>query len=304
MAAAAPRARVFGLLVVRDAADLIRVNLLHHLGLGLGLERMLVLDNGSHDGTADRVRRLARTLPIELDVDGGPFDHGALVNRLAARAWEAGADWVLPIDADEFFVAAEPLPDLLGRSRAGALRVGVVNFVQRNRRRKPSERGLLTMDHRPAHTIPQAEARYHLATGEWSMVEVAWQPKVVVRAGERVGITVGNHDVVGATGPVEATDRIVCLHAPLRDRSQLESRLEHGRRHEAAGAASDVGWQNQDLRRTVDVTGLWRANSNRRGTLEVGGEPRALVPDPRLREVCAPYVPGRLAAAVARVRGS
>jgi hypothetical protein len=40
--------RVFGLMVVRDAVDLIRVNVLHHLGVGI--ERLLVCDNGSTDG--------------------------------------------------------------------------------------------------------------------------------------------------------------------------------------------------------------------------------------------------------------
>lgn len=302
MAAAAPRARVFGLLVVRDGADLIRANVLHHLGLGL--ERLLVLDNGSGDGTQDHLRRLARTLPIELEIDGGPFEHAEFINRLADRARTAGADWLLPIDADEFFVPAEPLPGLLGRSDAGALRIEVVNFVQRHRRRTPSARTLLTMDHRPAHTIPQPEARYHVAAGEWSMVEVAWQPKVVVRAAGRAWIQIGSHGVDDPPGPVEATDRIVCLHAPLRDRSRIEARVEHGRRHAAAGAPGDIGWQSRDLDLAADTKTLWRANSNRRGALSVGGERRALVRDPRLRELAAPHVPGRFAAAIARLRGA
>lgn len=302
MAAAAPRARVFGLMVVRDAADLIRANVRHHLGLGL--ERLLVLDNGSGDGTQDRLRRLARTLPIDVEIDDGPFEHGAFVNRLADRARAGGADWLLPIDADEFFVPAEPLPGLLGRSDAGALRIEVVNFVQRHGRRTPSERTLLTMDHRPAHTIPQPEARYHVAAGEWSMVEVAWQPKVVVRAAGRAWIRTGGHGVDNPSGPVEDTDRIVCLHAPLRDRSRIEARIEHGRRHAAAGAPGDTGWQSQDLDLATDMKTLWRANANSGGALLVGGERRALVRDPRLRELVAPHVPGRFAAAIARLRGA
>ena len=294
--------RVFGLMVVRDVADLVRVNLLHHLGAGL--ERVLVIDNGSTDGTRERLERLAQRLPVELSIDPGPFQMAELTNRLAAEARRQGADWVLPIDADEFFVAPAPLPQVLRASDAGALRIEVVNFVQRRRRRRPSERALLTMDHRPAHTIPQDEARYHVAIGEWSLVEVVWQSKLVVRPGERTWLLPGNHEVRDPVGPIEAGAEIVCLHAPLRARSRIAARAKHGRRTDEAGEPADSGWQNRDLDLAGGATErLWRANSNRRGWLEVGGERRALIRDRRLRDAVAPHAPGPVAAALARVRG-
>ena len=95
--------RVFGLMVVRDAVDLVRVNALHHFETGL--ERLLVIDNGSRDGTGELLRELALELPLEVESDPGPFRQADLTNRLAFEARHAGADWVLPIDADEFFVA-------------------------------------------------------------------------------------------------------------------------------------------------------------------------------------------------------
>jgi glycosyltransferase involved in cell wall biosynthesis len=288
-------------MVVRDAADLIRVNLRHHLGAGL--ERVLVLDNGSTDGTLDRLRRLSRTLPVDVAIDAGPFDMAALSNRLVGEARDGGADWVLPIDADEFFVAPVAIPRTLGATDAGAVRIPLVNFVQRRSRRRASERALLTMDHRPARTIPQAEARYHVGIGEWSLVEVAWQAKVAVRLGERTRLGPGNHDVIDSVGEIEDSREIVCLHAPLRARSRIERRVEHGRRAARGGAAKDFGWQNRDLDETaVDVARLWRANSNRGGSLEVGGERRALVRDTRLRDAVAPLIQGRAAAALARLR--
>jgi hypothetical protein len=288
-------------MVVRDVADLIRVNVLHHLELGL--ERVLVIDNGSTDGTRERIERLSHQLPVELSVHDGPFLMAELTNRLVAEARRQGADWVLPIDADEFFVAPAPLPRVLGSSDAGALRIEVVNFVQRHRRRRPSERGLLTMDHRPARTIDQAEARYHVAVGERSLVEIAWQSKLVVRPGKRTWLLPGNHEVRDPLGTIEDSAEIVCLHAPLRARSRIEARLEHGRRVDESGAPDGAGWQNRDLHLGAgDVDRLWRANSNRRGSLDVGGERRALIRDPRLREVAARHVPGPVAATLARLR--
>jgi glycosyltransferase involved in cell wall biosynthesis len=299
---AKPVPRVFGLMIVRNAADLIRVNVLHHLGIGL--ERLLVIDNGSSDGTRERLEALARELPVEFSVDSGPFRQEELTNGLAGEARRQGADWVLPIDADEFFVGPAPLPQLLRPSDAGALEIEVVNFVQRHNRRRPSERSLLTMDHRPAHTIPQAEARYHVGIGEWSLVEVACFPKLAIRAGERTWIRKGAHQVEHPVGPVEATAEIVCLHAPLRDRSKISARAEHGKRVDATDAPDGVGWQNRDIRaKDGELDRLWRANSNRRGWLDVGGERRALIRDRRLREVAAPHVPSRPSAALARLRG-
>ena len=112
--------RVFGLMVVRDAVDLVRVNALHHFEAGL--ERLLVIDNGSRDGTGELLRELALELPLEVESDPGPFRQADLTNRLAFEARHAGADWVLPIDADEFFVAEAGLPAVVGGSDAARSR--------------------------------------------------------------------------------------------------------------------------------------------------------------------------------------
>ena len=174
--------RVFGLMVVRNAVDLIEVNLRHHFEAGL--ERMLVLDNGSRDGTRERLDELALQLPVDVEDDLGPYRQADLTNRLAYEARLQGAEWALPIDADEFFVAEPGLPAAVTGSSAGALSIEVLNFVQRHARHRPSARGLLTMDHRAQRTLPQAEAQYHVGVGEWSIVEVAWHRKLIVRLSE------------------------------------------------------------------------------------------------------------------------
>ena len=281
--------RVFGLMVVRDAVDLVRVNALHHFEAGL--ERLLVIDNGSRDGTGELLRELALELPLEVESDPGPFRQADLTNRLAFEARHAGADWVLPIDADEFFVAEAGLPAVVGGSDAGALAIEMVNFVQRHGVREPSPRGLLTMDHRARHTLPQGEARYHVESGEWSIVEVAWHRKLIVRLSEATWIGTGAHTLRRPAGRIEPTAEIVCLHAPLRARSAIADRVVHARRIAAAGAAPDTGWQNRDLDRgEQEVERLWRANSNRDGRLVVGGERRGLVGDRRLRDLVSAHL--------------
>ena len=46
--------RVYGLLVIRNEVDIIRTNILYHLSLDL--DQLLIIDNGSSDGT-DQVLR-------------------------------------------------------------------------------------------------------------------------------------------------------------------------------------------------------------------------------------------------------
>ena len=75
--------RLFGISVVRDAADLIGINLLHHLAVGF--ERILVIDNGSTDATATVLQRLAATTAVEWESDSGPFHQGTMMMRLDGR---------------------------------------------------------------------------------------------------------------------------------------------------------------------------------------------------------------------------
>lgn len=111
--------KVFGITMVRDEAELLRVSIAHHLRAGV--DHVLVVDNGSSDHVAD---------------------------------------WVLPFDADEFWVTAPGrLRDVLSGSTAGALRVQLRNFIQsRAERDSVDPTSLLTMTRRvaePAHPIEQ-----------------------------------------------------------------------------------------------------------------------------------------------------
>ena len=99
---------------------------------------------------------------------------------------------------------------------------------------------------------------------------------------------------------------LTILHAPLRARSCLDRKAEHGRRLEQAGAAEIQGWQvrhwaAQAERRQLDAE--WAANSHSDGALDVGPRRVPLVHDDRLRRALAGLVrtPARqLAARVLR----
>ena len=122
--------QIWAIGTVRNEADIIRVNVLHHLSQGI--DRFLFLDNGSSDHSASVLCRLSREYPLEWQPSASHFRQNHLLTQLARMAFERGADWVIPIDADEFWYApGRSIRDVLARSDAGALRVEVVNFVQR-----------------------------------------------------------------------------------------------------------------------------------------------------------------------------
>lgn len=283
--------RVFGLMIVRNEADILRTNLRHHLALGM--EQFLIADNGSTDGTILALREMAKTGRVQWISEPGPFHQEKITNRLAWEAYLRGADWVIPIDADEFWYAPEgDFLQTLRESRAGALRTRIANFVQRRDQIDRSADALLHMTWRSPEPVGPVERIEDLvATRQIGFVEILYPPKCIARASPALEIGVGNHSVRHATGPVEDTDRIVCLHAPLRSRSVLEAQADHGRRTEQAG--NRRAWHVQRWMSVIehgDLEREWRANSYEDGALDVDGVHRPLVFDSRLRDLVKPWI--------------
>src|ERR1700694_368249 len=93
--------KVVGLYLVRNEIDIIEPNLRYHLATVL--DEAIVVDNGSTDGTLELVTQLAGELPLTVSSEPGGYTQSELVTRMARQASRLGADWVLPVDADEFW---------------------------------------------------------------------------------------------------------------------------------------------------------------------------------------------------------
>ena len=293
--------RVFGLMLVRNEADILRTNLLHHFGLGI--EQFLIIDNGSTDGTDLVLQEMAKTGRVQWLSEPGPYYQSEITTELACEAHLRGADWVIPIDADEFWhVPRGSLLEILGECGAGALQARVVNFVQRREQIDRSPDALLHMTWRPPEQIgPIERIPELLGTKQIGFVEIIYPPKCIARASLALEIGVGNHSVRHASGPVEDTDLIVCLHAPLRSRSVLEVQADHGRRARQAGEKRMWHWHR--WLRLAEQEGLereWLANSYQDGSLDVYGVRRPLLFDPTLRDLVSPWIPGAASAEMDR----
>ena len=158
---------------------------------------MLVADNGSTDGTLDLLHDLARRAPVHVAVDTEPrYYQAAKMTRLADAARRAGAEWVVPFDADEYwFAAGTSLADHLRATREGLVRARLFNVF-------PTSTGGWRLDLTP-HAFGKVAVRAHWAA--------------------RLGI--GNHT---ASHPGEHVPGLYIAHYPWRSSAQLRRKGVQG----------------------------------------------------------------------------
>jgi hypothetical protein len=284
--------KIVAVMVVRNEADLLPLNVRYHAAQGISEFR--IVDNGSSDGTGDGLRELARTLPVFWTRDDGAYHQSEMATALAADALRTGADWIVPIDADEFWSGGRRcLAEVLDASAAGAIEVRVVNFIQDRRSRAEGAAALLTMTARVAAPFPCQESRQLVESRQIAFVEIEYPAKWLRRASPDLRILAGAHAVDGTPGTAVASSEIVCLHAPIRSRAVLDSRAEHGGRLLESGYPPDHGWQNQRWYRLQIENTLedeWRANSMQDGYLELGERRTEVRFDSRLADAVRPWI--------------
>lgn len=290
--------RVFGVLMTRNSADLLAVNILRHLQTGC--ERILVVDNDSTDSSHKVLKKLAKRHPVTWSVDRGELRQAEIVTEMSREASRLGADWIIPLDTDEFWHATRPLDTILREADErglGALECPRLEYIQARDQLRPTTRGALRATMRVEHPIPGLEVIDEFRRGERSMFELAVAPKVLYRATDDVTVERGAHTAGGLPGPIEVTPEIAIFHLPLRSRAGLAERVEHGRRINARSDDPYVSVQNRYWTEMSDAGRLeeaWRANSFENGALDVAGRRVELLEDHRLAELIEPWAAGPL----------
>ncbi len=286
--------KVVGLYLLRNEADIIETNLRHHFAVLI--DEAIVVDNGSTDGTMELLVDLADDLPLQLASEVGHMYQAERVTRMARFATLQGADWVIPIDADEFWVGTDTPPrDVLEEAPSDvlALFVEVVNFVQSRDIRVAEPGCVASMTMRPQQAVaPSGDIPRMVRDGELGYVEIGYTPKCVRRARPDITVSKGNH-FDGDRGGMP-TDRITCLHAPVRAFSKLTSKLDHGRRALEEGVPGETSWQTKrwwQMARERTLDREWEALSYADGAITVAGRRRELVRDDRLRDAVTAVAP-------------
>ena len=215
-------------MMVRDEADIIAATLEHHLAEGI--DRILVTDNASVDGTREILADYARVAPVTVFDDPEHRKQQAeVVTRMArAAATEHAAEWVINGDADEFVLArsgtvAEALA--AAPTSIGSFHVPVRNLVGPTARRGS---GLLTrMRWRDERSHAQLEA---------AGVQAHPSANAIHSADTHVVVAQGNHAVsTRPRGDAPDAFGLEVLHVPWRSWEQFERKtINMGRGYEAS----------------------------------------------------------------------
>jgi len=260
-------------LLVSDEVDLVEPLLDYYLDRGVDLV-ILTTNRAPEEVIEKLVPYVERGVARILREDATVFAQDEWVTRMARLAAEEhGADWVLNVDADEFFwpeagtfkeiLAAVP-PEL------GALEVPVCHFLPR-----PDERGFF------ADRMTVREVRSLKPSGR------AVFSKCVHRATPDVQVSIGNHHAKG-TGLelLVGWHPIVGLHFPLRSYDQFERRVVRDLR-----ADPSLGWKRYPDRLRLHRSGRLREAYERdvldEREAERGIEEGRLVVDERLKHFFA-----------------
>ena len=92
--------KIIGLMLIKDEDDILEDVIEYHMAQGL--DGLLVCDNGSTDGTMEILKHYYGTAVLEV-YTYDKFFQDRITTQLAHIAYtKFGADWVIPIDADEF----------------------------------------------------------------------------------------------------------------------------------------------------------------------------------------------------------
>lgn len=287
--------RLYGISMIRNEADIIRINVLYHLSVGF--DRIFILDDGSTDGTEKILKKLARDPRVRwTSGTNSNFQQGEVFTELAREAHREGADWVVPVDADDFWHARRgSFKGVLSATSAVALSVKTIDFIQRREQQKSVPEALLHMTRRVEEPVRRGEAPALLKEGKTSYVEMARVPRWIFRPSADISLVRGAHSVEGIEGPREETNEIFCMHAPLRSRAILEAKAISASRRgrKKSGTGLGPGWLYSRWWEMQGESGLeeeWAANSYQNDCLDIYGEPHPVIFDPTFRDSVAPFV--------------
>lgn len=299
------RPTVFGVLMTRNEVDVLRLNIVHHLQTSC--DRIIVLDNASTDKTRSVLKRLASKLPVDWTTGEGTLEQGEVVTGLLHDARAKGADWVIPLDTDEFWHSGRKMQEILGEdSESGAIEVSRIEFIQARDQKTSTARGVLRATMRVEEPQRGVEAIDEFLAGERSMFETEPQPKVLLRATPDVVVPRGAHTASGLSGPVNVAREISIFHVPLRSSGALLARVANG---SALASLSDNPYDSTQSKywnrigKEGRVLEGWNAHSYEDGALDVSGRRVELIEDHRFVELIGPWVRSARSQAIARFTG-
>lgn len=241
--------KIWAVTMVRDEEDVI-VPTCRHL-LAQGVDQIVVADNLSRDRTRARLDRLASQQPITVIDDLDPaYRQSEKMTRLAQMAGEAGADWIIPFDADELWLAPRfaSLRAAILAATGNALRAPVYNY-------RPS----LIPGRNPFDRM-QWRRPHHEMLGK---VAFRYQPDLIIE--------IGNHGVSGRNALNIEEGLIEVRHYPYRNYRQFRRKVRQGTAaadQARLGSALAAHWRHYASRNDMLLALTWVKLCSERGLVK------------------------------------
>lgn len=236
---------LYAVMVARDEADVIGWTLAHLQNQGV--ERVLLIDNGSEDDTAEIAERYDFCHVIS-DPTHGHYQ-GERTTRLARMAHDLGAEWVLPVDADELFYAkGMTLAERFDGEKADTVMATVWDHI-------------VTDDDDPTEPNPYKRTR-------WRRQSPQRLAKVAFRASDKVQVAEGNHDVKPS---LIRAGGLYARHLQYRSYEQMVRKVRQGAAAmDAAGVHPLHGthWREAAKQTDDELFLRWRKLCEERGLVE------------------------------------
>lgn len=257
---ASPKAPMIAAIVgVKDEVEIIGASISHLRQIGV--DHIIVSDSGSTDGTLDVLedeRRVGDLVVTHVDPTE-VVDYDTESARATALARASGADWVLFMDADEFFIPATgSLKDCQQLHDADVIVVDRFNVVVTARHLlmpatlAPHTYGTLSL-----FTRQVADFQQHMKDHPDSpFVTIRPGPKVVARPSLAAAVAPGGHDVHAGEAPVvrvAATDLVVA-HVPFSTQARFDRKVANIRKEVEMHPAYFEGGYAWHWRRWAEMT--------------------------------------------------
>jgi Glycosyl transferase family 2 len=278
--------KIYAVMLARNEKNILGYSIYNALNI-VGVDRILIGDNGSEDKTRQLLDQIARRDDRLAWTDlSGEYRQEELVNGLAQQAIADGADWILPLDADEFPTWEPHMMRLnLNTSTAAGYALDVHNFAPFRFVRRDTANSVANLIFRVRPVGSASDGFDMCLKGRISWLQATSPPKHLWRASRSLHIAKGNHGAAGVDGPIETPGDAVILHAPLRAFDCLSRRIENARRL-PPGRPEGESWHLKRLFALSSEQALsqeWIANSTVLG--EIGPPDRRvrMTADLRLR---------------------
>lgn len=222
-------------LLVRNEEDIIRENILFHLNMGV--DKIIVTDNNSEDGTMDILHDFVNQGVVDLILEPEDnYDQWKWVTRMAHKAMaEYAPDWLIHSDANEFwFPTAGNLKSVLATvpDEFPTLRVPRNDFIPRPENDENLFERMIIKDLQSINHIGKP-----------------LPPKMCHRPIPGVIVAQGNHKLKFPENlPAFEIPELEILHFPMRSYKQFENKISFGgaalERNEKLSKSLQIGWRN------------------------------------------------------------